>query len=75
MTKRSAFTAEILQDGHLSIPDQTMKALALRKGCKVRATLVAESFDREQFLQLFGIWKKKTEAEISVFRDILRGKW
>ena len=55
MTKRSAFTAEILQDGHLSIPDQTMKALALRKGCKVRATLMAESFDREQFLQLFGI--------------------
>ena len=72
MGKSTAFMAEVLQDGHLSIPDQAVKALGLREGSKVRATIEAQAFDLEGFLRLFGVWEHRSYEEMSVFRDVIK---
>lgn len=75
MGKSAAFTAEFLQDGHLSIPEKAVKELALKKGSKVKATIETQAFDRDGFLRLFGIWKDKAIEEIGVFQDILKERF
>jgi hypothetical protein len=72
MGKTAAFTAELLQDGHLSIPEKAVKELALKKGSKVKATIGTRAFDREGFLRLCGIWKDRSIEEIGVFQEILK---
>ena len=42
----ATFTAELLGDGHLSIPEKVVKALSLKKGEKVKAAKERESFRR-----------------------------
>ena len=72
MGKTATFIAEFLKDGHLSIPERVVKALSLEKGKKVKAIIETEKFNREEFLSLFGIWKKKTDKEINIYKEILR---
>ena len=72
MGKSTAFTAEFLQDGHLSIPEKTVRELALKKGAKVKATIETQAFDRDGFLRLAGIWKDRTDEDINIFRNILK---
>lgn len=72
MSTTATFTAELLGDGHLSIPEKVVKALSLKKGEKVKAVIEAEKFDKEAFLGLSGIWEDKTEEEIGVYRNILK---
>ena len=72
MGKTATFIAEFLKDGHLSIPERVVKALSLEKGKKVKAIIETEKFNREGFLSLFGIWKKKTDEEINIYKEILR---
>ena len=72
MGKIATFIAEFLNDGHLSIPEEVVKALSLKKGKKVRAVINTEKFDRKEFLKLFGIWRNRTEEEISIYRKILK---
>lgn len=74
MGKTASFIAELLNDGHLSIPEKVIKALSLRKGKKVRALIKTEKFDREDFLKLFGVWKDKTDEEINIYKEILRDR-
>jgi hypothetical protein len=31
-----------------------------------------DKFDKEAFLNLFGIWKDKTEEEVDLYREILK---
>ncbi len=72
MGKTVTFIAEFLKDGHLSIPDRVVKALSLENGKKVKAIIETEKFNREGFLSLFGVWKKKTDDEINIYKEILR---
>ena len=72
MGKVATFISELLNDGHLSIPEKVIKALSLKKGKKVKAVIKTEKFDREEFLNLFGIWKDRTEEEISIYREIIK---
>lgn len=71
MSKSAVFSAELLSDGHLSIPDMTVKALSLKKGARVKATIETQEFDKAGFLKLSGAWRNKAEKEIDVFREIL----
>jgi len=72
MGKTATFISEFLKDGHLSVPQKIVKALSLEKGNKVKAVLETEKFDKNGFLRLFGIWKDKTEEEISTYKEILK---
>lgn len=67
MGTTATFTAELLGDGHLSIPEKVVKALSLKKGEKVKAVIEAEKFDKEGFLALSGIWKDKSADTRSVY--------
>ena len=71
MGTTATFTAELLGDGHLSIPEKVVKALSLKKGEKVKAVIEAEKFDKDAFLGLSGIWKDKSEDEIGIYNKIL----
>ncbi len=72
MGKTASFTAKFLKDRHLSVPEEIITALSLKKGEKVRAVIETDKFDKEGFLKLFGIWKDKTEDEINIYREILK---
>ncbi|MDP2279273.1 MAG: hypothetical protein Q8K51_13725 [Nitrospirota bacterium] len=70
----ATFTAELLGDGHLPIPEKVIKALSLKKGEKVKAVIEAEKFDKAGFLSLSGIWKDKAEEELGIYKNILEDR-
>jgi bifunctional DNA-binding transcriptional regulator/antitoxin component of YhaV-PrlF toxin-antitoxin module len=72
MGKTATFIAEFLKDGHLSIPEKIVKALSLETGKRVKTVIETEKFSKKDFLELFGIWKDKTETEIDIYKEILR---
>ena len=72
MGKTATFIAEFLKDGHLSIPEKIVKALSLEKGKRVKTIIEVEKFSKKDFLGFFGIWRNKTEAEINIYKEILR---
>ena len=72
MGKTATFIPEFLKDGHLSIPEKIVKALSLETGKRVKTVIETEKFSKKEFLGLFGIWKGKTEAEINIYKEILR---
>jgi hypothetical protein len=74
MSKTAVFTAEYLNDGHLSIPDLAVQALSLKKGARVKATVETQQFDKAAFLKLAGIWRSKTEQEIEIFQELFRDR-
>lgn len=72
MGKRVAYTGEYLDDGHLSVPDNIVRLLSLNKGTRVRISIESCGFNKGAFLNLFGIWKDKSEDEIELFRKIFK---
>lgn len=72
MGKIVSFRAKYLKDGHLSVPKIIVNNLLLRKGEEVRVMIEKDKFDKEAFLNLFGIWKDKTEEEVDLYREILK---
>lgn len=72
MSKTAVFTAELLKDGHLSIPELTVQSLSLKKGSRVKATIETQQFDKATFLKLAGIWRNKTEEEIEIYRELFK---
>jgi hypothetical protein len=66
------FRTKYLKDGHLSVPKEVVEALLLKKGEEVRVMIERDEFTKEAFLALSGIWKEKSEEEITIFREILR---
>ncbi len=72
MGKIVSFKAKYLKDGHLSVPKEIVNTLLLRKGEEVRVMIEKEKFDKKAFLNLFGIWKDKSEEEIDLYREILK---
>lgn len=71
MGNRVIFTAEYLNNGHLSIPKEIVNTLALRSGKKIRVVIEKTMSNKNDFLKLFGIWKNKSEEEIKIYKDIL----
>jgi len=72
MGHKAAYTAEYLNDGHLSMPKEIADRLSLRKGKKLRVIVEASRFDKNDFLALFGVWREKSDEEIKIFKDILK---
>lgn len=72
MEKIITFKSKYLSDGHLSVPKAIVNSLLLKKGGEVRVMIERVEFDKEAFLALFGIWKEKTEEEITIYREILK---
>jgi hypothetical protein len=72
MKKAATFKAKYLEDGHLSIPKEVVDSLLLRRGEEVRVMVEKGKFDKEGFLNLFDIWKNKSEEEINIFREIVK---
>lgn len=72
MGNKAVYTAEYLNDGHLSIPKEIADRLSLRKGKKLRVIVEASRFDKNDFLSLFGVWREKSAEEIIIFKDILK---
>jgi hypothetical protein len=68
----ATFKAKYLGNGHLSIPEDIASSLLLKKGEEVQVVIGKESFDKGGFLKLSGIWKEKSEAEIHIYRKILK---
>ena len=68
MEKMITFKSKYLSDGHLSVPQAVANSLLLKKGEEVRVMIERVEFDKEAFLALFGIWRKKTEEEIKIYR-------
>lgn len=71
MVSKAIYTAEYLNDGHLSIPKEIADRLSLKKGNKIRVILEESRFNKSDMLDLFGIWKDKSAEEIKIFKDIL----
>lgn len=71
MGNRATYTAEYLNDGHLSIPKEIADRLSLKKGKKLRVIVETSRFDKNDILDLFGIWREKNAEEIKIFKDIL----
>jgi hypothetical protein len=72
MGRIASFKAKYLKDGQLSIPREVVNTLLLRRGEEVRVMIEKEKFDKEALLKLFAIWKDKGEAEIDLYREILK---
>jgi hypothetical protein len=72
MSKTAVFTAELLKDGHLSIPELAVQSLSLKKGSRVKATIETQQFDKATFLKLAGIWRNKAEKEIEIYRELFK---
>jgi len=71
MGNKATYTAEYLNDGHLSIPREIADRLSLKKGKKLRVIVEASRFDKNDILDLFGVWREKNAEEIKIFKDIL----
>ncbi len=71
MGNKATYTAEYLNDGHLSIPKEIADRLSLKKGKKLRVIVEASRFDKNDILDLFGVWREKNAEEIKIFKDIL----
>jgi hypothetical protein len=72
MRKVATFKAKYLDNGHLSVPEEVANSLLLRRGEEVRVMIEKDKFDREGFVNLFGVWKDKSEKEIQIFREIMK---
>ena len=72
MSKIATFTAEFLKDGHLSVPGRVVKDLSLQKGDRVEAVIEIKRVAKADFLQLFGIWKNKSDEEVNLYQNILK---
>lgn len=70
MGNKVIFTAEYLNNGHLSVPEELVNTLALRRGKKIRVVIETLRFNKSDFLKLFGIWRNKSEEEIKIYKDI-----
>ena len=71
MGNKATYTAEYLNDGHLSIPKEIADRLSLTKGKKLHVIVEASMFDKNDILNLFGVWREKSAEEIKIFKDIL----
>ncbi len=72
MRKVTTFKAKYLRDGHLSIPDDVVASLLLKKGDEVQVILEKKKFDKKGFLSLSGIWKDKSIEEIHLYREMMK---
>jgi bifunctional DNA-binding transcriptional regulator/antitoxin component of YhaV-PrlF toxin-antitoxin module len=74
MGHRAAYTAEYLNDGHLSIPHEIANMFSLKSGRKVRVIIEESTFVKADFLKLFGAWNQKNTDDIELFKDIYKDR-
>jgi hypothetical protein len=72
MKKVTSFKAKYLKDGHLSIPQDVVASLLLKKGDEVQVVIEKKKFDKKGFLSLSGIWKDKSEEDVHLYREIMK---
>lgn len=72
MGVKAIYTAEYLDDGHLSMPKEIAAGLSLKTGKRIRVIVEAPGFNKKEVLNLFGVWREKSIEEIKIFSDILK---
>jgi len=72
MGKIATFKSRYKSDGRIFIPKEIVSMLSLKNGEQVEVMIEKEKFDRQGFLDLFGIWKDKAEEEINIYRRIVK---
>jgi len=74
MSNRAVYTAEYLNDGHLSIPHEIANMFSLKSGRKIRVIIEESKFNKAEFLKVFGTWNQKGTEEIDIFKDIYKDR-
>lgn len=74
MGNRAAYTAEYLNDGHLSIPQEIANMFSLKSGRKIRVIIEESKFNKAEFLKFFGAWNQKSTDEVDIFKDIYKDR-
>ena len=59
------YTAKILPDGHISIPEKIKKEMGLAVNSVVRVTLESDT-SRENIIKAFGAWSERSEIKDGV---------
>jgi len=72
MGKIATFKTKYLKDNRIFIPKEVASTLFLRRGEEVRVMIEKEEFDKQGFLNLFSIWKDKSEEEIDLYREVVK---
>ncbi|MBI3988327.1 MAG: hypothetical protein HY347_01785 [candidate division NC10 bacterium] len=69
-----SFESELLEDGHLSLPEELVRKLNLRKGDRVKASIAVErpgsKYNRAKFVTFCGLWANRDKKDLEVFREI-----
>ncbi|MEA2033880.1 MAG: hypothetical protein U9N40_00060 [Euryarchaeota archaeon] len=69
------YTAKILPDGHIPLPEKIKKEMGLAVNSVVRITLERDT-PRENAIKAFGAWSEKSEIKGGVeYVDDIRSGW
>jgi len=53
-------------------PKGIASTLFLRRGEELRVMIEKKEFEKQGFLNLFSIWKDKSEEEVDIYREIVK---
>ena len=69
------YTAKILSDGHLSIPQEIRQELDLSVNTLVKVTLKIDT-RREKAIKAFGAWSDRTDIKNGIeYTEKIRSEW
>lgn len=69
------YTAKILSDGHLSLPQEIRQELDLSVNTRVKVTLKIDT-RREKAIKAFGAWSDRTDIKNGIeYTEKIRSEW
>jgi hypothetical protein len=69
------YTAKILSDGHLSLPQEIRQELDLSVNTLVKVTLKIDT-RREKAIKAFGAWSDRTDIKNGIeYTEKIRSEW
>ncbi|VVB55895.1 Uncharacterised protein [uncultured archaeon] len=69
------YTAKILSDGHLSLPQEIRQELDLSVNTLVKVTLKIDTH-REKAIKAFGAWSDRTDIKNGIeYTEKIRSEW
>lgn len=69
------YSAKVLPDGHLSLPEEIFEKMGLAINSRVEVTLKLD-LKRENAIKAFGAWSKKNDIKDGVnFVSKIRNEW
>lgn len=75
MTKAINYSARVLSDGHLSLPDEIRREMGLVVNSIVKVTLKTDK-RKEKAIKAFGAWAGRSEIKSGIeFAKKIREEW